>query len=339
MTVMTRRKLMGATLAAGSAAAFGAVPLRARAAEFAYKMGHPFPLTHPVHIHAVKAAELIKKDTDGRVEIEVFGNSQLGLDTQEISQVRTGAIQFFTTGGLILSTLVPAAAINGMGFAFKDYPTVWKALDGDLGAYIRGGFDKVDLHAFEKVWDNGFREVSTSTKPINGPDDLKGLKIRVPVSPLYTSLFQMLGAAPTSINLGEAYSALQTKIVDAQENPLVVFDTAKFYEVQKYISFTNHVWDGSWILANGAAWRALPKNLQDIVAKNINEQGVEQRADSADLNNTLQAELVKKGIVINTPDQQPFREALRKAGFYKSWAEKYGPEAWGILEKSVGQLT
>jgi TRAP-type C4-dicarboxylate transport system substrate-binding protein len=161
----------------------------------------------------------------------------------------------------------------------------------------------------------------------------------VPVSPLYTSLFQMLGAAPTSINLGEAYSALQTKIVDAQENPLVVFDTAKFYEVQKYISFTNHVWDGSWILANGAAWRALPKDLQDIVAKNINEQGLAQRADSADLNNTLQAELKQKGIIINTPDQAPFREALRKAGFYKQWAEKYGAEAWGILEKSVGQLT
>ncbi len=105
-------------------------------------------------------------------------------------------------------------------------------MDGDLGAYDRDAFAKAGLHAFDRVWDNGFRQMTTSTKPIATPQDLVGLKIRVPVSSIYTSLFKALGAAPTSINLGEVYSSLQTHICDGQENPLIVVDTTKFYEVQ-----------------------------------------------------------------------------------------------------------
>ena len=148
--------------------------------------------------------------------------------------------------GLILATLVPAASINGIGFAFPDYDTVWKAMDGDLGAYIRGEITKANLVVMDKIWDNGFRQTTSSTKPINGPDDLKGFKIRVPVSPLWTSMFKAFDAAPASINFSEVYSALQTKIVEGQENPLAIISTAKLYEVQKFCSLTNHMWDGFW---------------------------------------------------------------------------------------------
>ena len=100
---------------------------------------------------------------------------------------------------LILATLVPAASINGLGFIFPDYDAVWKAMDGELGAYIRSQIAKAGLVPFEKIWDNGFRQITTSTKPINTPDDLKGFKIRVPVSPLWTSLFKALEAAPAKV--------------------------------------------------------------------------------------------------------------------------------------------
>ena len=100
-------------------------------------------------------------------------------------------------------------------------------MDGDLGAYIRQQIAKANLVAMDKIWDNGFRQITSSTKPINTPDDLKGFKIRVPVSPLWTSMFKAFEAAPTSINANEMYTALQTKVVDGQENPVSVVETFK----------------------------------------------------------------------------------------------------------------
>jgi tripartite ATP-independent transporter DctP family solute receptor len=312
---------------------------RARAAEFEYKMGHPFPQTYPIHVHAVAAADAIRQRTGGRVDIQVYGNSQLGGDTDMISQVRSGALQLYSSGGLILSSLVPVASINGMGLAFDSYETVWRAMDGDLGAHIRAAFAKAGLHAFDKCWDNGFRQVSSSTHPIKTPEDLKNFKIRVPVSPLYTSLFKALGGSPTSINFTETSSALQTRIVDGQENPIALVSAAKLYEVQKYVSLTNHVWDGSWVLMNAKAWAALSPDLQAIVAASFDEAAVAERAASESASKTVQADLTQKGLAFNTVESRPFRETLRAAGFYKSWAEKYGPETWGLLEKYVGKLT
>jgi tripartite ATP-independent transporter DctP family solute receptor len=256
-----------------------------------------------------------------------------------LSQIRSGGVEFFTLSGLILATLVPAASINGIGFAFPDYDTVWKAMDGDLGAFVRGEIGKAGLVVMDKIWDNGFRQTTSSTKPITGPDDLKGFKIRVPVSPLWTSMFKAFDAAPASINFSEVYSALQTKIVEGQENPLAIISTAKLYEVQKFCSLTNHMWDGFWFLANRRAWEKVPEDIRTIVAKNINAAAVNERADVAKLNAGLQQDLAGKGLVFNKPEAAPFRDKLRSAGFYAEWKGKYGEQAWELLEKSVGKLS
>lgn len=336
---LTRRQAL--TYGAVAATMLGAPGIirRAQAAEFTYKFGHGFPLVHPFHVYLQAAADQIREKSSGRFEMQIFGNNQLGGDTQMLSQVRANAIQFFEGGGIILSILVPEASLSGIGFAFSDYDKVWAALDGDVGAYIRGGFEKLKLHPFEHMWDNGFRQVSTSVGPINTPADFKGLKLRVPPGELYTSLFRSLEAAPTSINLAETYSALQTKIVSGQENPLVVFDAAKYYEVQKYVSLTSHVWDGVWLFANGQAWAALPPDLQKIVADSLNESGLQQRAKIAESNKALETSLVSKGIAFNRPDPTPFRDKLRSAGFYKEWSSHYTAEGWAALEKYVGSLT
>ena len=311
---------------------------RAQAARFTYKYANNLPETHPMNIRAREMAAAIKAETDGRFDLLIFPSSQLGSDTDTLSQVRSGGVEFFTLSGLILSTLVPAASINGMGFAFPDYATVWNAMDGDLGAYIRAQIAKVNLLAMDKIWDNGFRQTTTSTKPIVTPDDMRNMKLRVPPSPLWTSMYRAFDAAPTSINFNEVYSALQTKVVDGQENPLAIIATAKLNEVQRYCSLTNHMWDGFWFLANRRAWERLPEDVRTIVAKHINAAGLREREDTAKLNGTLQQELAGKGLVFNQTDPAPFRDKLRAAGFYTEWKGRYGEEAWSILEKSVGQL-
>ena len=331
------RRLAAASLAALPLAAIRTRP--AGAAEFSYKFANNLPVTHPLNRRAGEAAERILKATDGRVEIRVFPSSQLGSDTDTLSQLRSGAVEFFTLSGLILSTLVPAASINGVGFAFKDYDQVWPAMDGKLGELVRAEIAKRGLVAMERIWDNGFRQTTTSTKPVATPADLRGMKLRVPVSPLWTSMFAVLGAAPASINFNEVYSALQTRIVDGQENPLAIVETAKLYEVQRFCSLTNHMWDGYWFLANRRAFERLPKDAQEIVSREINRSALEERADVAKLNGELQGKLTGAGLQFNPVDAGAFRDQLRTAGFYKEWRGKYGEEAWAVLEASVGSLS
>lgn len=338
--IVSRRTLLKSSAAATVMAGVGA-PLVARAqqAEFVYKFANNLPDTHPINVRSREMSAAIKQETNGRVDIQIFPSNQLGSDTDTLSQLRSGGVEFFTLSGLILSTLVPAASINGIGFAFPDYPAVWKAMDGDLGEYIRGQITKANLVVMDKIWDNGFRQTTSSTKPIKTPDDYKGFKIRVPVSPLWTSMFKAFDASPASINFNEVYSALQTKIVEGQENPLALIATAKLYEVQKYCSLTNHMWDGYWFLANRRAWERLPADVRTIVAKNINGSAMKAREDTEKLNANLQAELAGKGFIFNQPDLGPFRDKLKQAGFYAEWKGKYGDEAWAILEKNAGKLT
>jgi tripartite ATP-independent transporter DctP family solute receptor len=291
-----------------------------------------------MNTRAQEMADAIKNETSGRVEITIFPSSQLGSDTDMLSQVRSGAIEFFTLSGLILSTLVPASSITGIGFAFENYDAVWKALDGELGAHVRAQIAKANLVAMDKIWDNGFRQITSSTKPIQTAEDLKGFKIRVPVSPLWTSMFKAFDSSPASINFNEVYSALQTRIVDGQENPLAIIATAKLNEVQKYCSITNHMWDGFWFLANRKAWEKLPENLRGVVAKHINAAGMKERADVAALNASLQKDLTAAGMLFNDTKPDSFRDRLRKAGFYAEWKGKFGNEAWALLEKYSGKL-
>jgi TRAP-type transport system periplasmic protein len=338
MTVTRRKLIQGAAIAAAATAA----PVKlafGQSAQFTYKFANNVPLTHPLNVRAKAAADAIRNETNGRLDIQIFPSSQLGSDTDTLSQLRAGGVEFFTLSGLILSTLVPGAALNGVGFAFPDYAAVWRAMDGDVGAYVRSQIAKPNLVAMDQIWDNGFRQTTTSTKPINGPEDLRGLKIRVPVSPMWTSMFKAFDSAPASINASEMYTALQTKVVDAQENPLSVISIFKLYEVQKYCSLTNHMWDGFWFLANRRAWERLPAPIREIAAKHLNAAAVAQRADMATLNSNLQQEIASKGMVFNTPRTEPFRDKLRSAGYYAEWKTKFGDEAWSILERSTGKLS
>ncbi len=335
---ITRRSALRTLSTLPAAGIVTALPRMARAAEFTYKYGNNLPVTHPLNVRAQEAMDRILKETNGRVDIKIFPNNQLGGDTDMLAQVRSGGIEFFTPSALVIATLVPVAAINAIGFAFSDYGQVWSAMDGKLGAHVREAIGKTRLYAFEKMWDNGFRQTTSSKAPVTSAKDLDGLKIRVPVSPLSISMFKSLGASPASLQFSEVYSSLQTKIVDAQENPLPIIQVAKLYEVQKFASLTNHIWDGYWFVANGRAWDRLPPDLRTIVAAAINESGMKQREDIRKLNESVVSDLQGKGLAINRPAPETFRAKLRESGFYGEWKGRFGDEAWGLLEQTVGKL-
>src|SRR4051794_36972497 len=213
-----------------------------------------------------------------------------------LSQVRSGALEFFSVSGVAgLSTLIPAGAMYGIGFAWPDYPTVWRAMDGELGALLRKQINAAGIFVMDRIWNSGFRQMTTRSTPITRPEDLAGLKMRVPVSTLWTSMFSALGAFPTSINLSEVYSALQTKVVDGQENPLVTISTTKFYEVQKYCSLTNPMGAGYGFLGTRRAWERLPAGIKEVVSRHINDAALRQRADVEGLGNSLRTELQGQG--------------------------------------------
>jgi tripartite ATP-independent transporter DctP family solute receptor len=332
---LTRRQ----TLAAAAALPlFSIVSRRANAAEFTYKFATGQDPSHPVNKRAQEAIDRIRDATGGRLEIKLFPANQLGSDTDLLSQIRNGGVEFFNQASTVLSTLVPAAGIINTGFAFHDYNEVWKAMDGPLGTYVRAQIEKVGLLTMSKPWDNGFRNVTTSTKPVKTPDDLKGMKLRVPAAPMLSSLFTALGASPTPINFNEVYSALQTKLVEGQENPLAIISSARLYEVQKYCSLTNHVWDAYWILGNRKAVERLPKDIQEIVRREIDKAATDERADIAALSVSLRTDLATKGVQMIEPDKKAFKDTLAKGTFYKDLRAKFGDEAWKLLQDSVGTL-
>lgn len=336
---ISRRSFLKTTVTASAALPlFGILSRPANAAEFNYKMATGQDPTHPVNIRAQEALNRIREATNGRLHIKLFPQNMLGSDTDLLAQVRSGAIEFFNQSSSVLATFVPAAGIVNTGFVFQNYNDVWRALDGDLGSYIRSEITKRKVVSVCKAWDNGFRHVSTSNRPIKSAADLKGLKIRVPQAPILTSLFQALASGPAPINFNELYSSLQTKVVEGQENPLPIISTAKLYEVQKYISMTGHVWDGYWILGNRHAWTNLPEDIRTIVENEFNRSAMDERADIARLSLSLRQDMEKKGVTFVDPDLASFRENLKKTTFYADWKTKFGPEAWGLLEKYVGKL-
>lgn len=338
-TTVTRRDITRALLA-GSALVLGGspfVPARAQNVKYKLRYGTAFPASHPGAVRIKEASTAIAKETNGEVDLQVYPDSQLGSEPDMFSQTRFGALDFMSTSG-VNQTVVPVGGINAIAFAFENYDKVWAAMDGDLGDYVRAQFAKIGVFAFPKVLDNGFRNITSGSKPINGPDDLKGFKIRVPGNQLWVTTFTALGASPTPVNFGELYAALQTHLVDGQENPLALIDSAKLYEVQKYIALSGHIWDGHYIFASQKRWNSLPSDVRTVIEKNLSDAAVKERGDIVVMNKDLVDKLTKAGVIFNTPDKQPFRDKLKAAGFYTEWKGKFGNDAWSLLEKYSGPL-
>lgn len=328
--------MLAATLA--GAAAIGIVRSPGRAAQFSYKLANDQPPSHPLTSMSLQAAEKVRIASNGELEIHVFPSGILGGDPQLVAQTRSGAIELLQIGNNVLASTVPAAALEGIPFAFTSYAQLMGVANGPLGAYIGTAAQAFGLRRFSGSWYGGAFQVQNSLRPIVVPGDLKGLKLRVPAGPIDVATFKAFDALPTVVTLSEVYTALQTHLVDGIEVPLATVENFKFYELVKYVSMTSHSHLNYLMLANADAWSALPARLQAIVDREFNAAALAASAAMAASQTTAEATLRSRGLTFNRPAIEPFRRVIRDAGLYQQWRDAYDPAGWAILEKAIGKL-
>jgi len=329
-TTFSRRRFL-----IGSAAAAMLASNRSKAADIRYRLGLSQPVDSPNYIRLKEMADNVRAETAGRMQIDLYPAGQLGSDNVMLAMLQKNEMEMYM-GGNVFGPLVAVTEMPGLPFVFKNSEEVFTALDGDLGEYIRGELSAKGIYAFSRGFDNGFHHLTTSTKPIRSVDDLVGMKIRTPVQKMTVDFFETLGAKPMTFTLSQLYQVCKDRTVDGQTDPLGLILLLKLYEVQTYLSLTNHWWSGFTLTANAQAWKALPPDIQLIVEKHADAAALAQRKDIEKLNGEALGALRGKGMMVNDADTSGFREPL--GAFYARWKGIYGATAWALLESRVGKL-
>ena len=335
----TRRQFVGGAVLGSASLLVRPLTVFAQSgtSEFRFTQYHNQTAESSLHKRLSEMWTVVTKETGGRVEAQVFplNNNVAGSDPAALKMLVAGEIQFFTLMGGVLGAVVPVAEIQQVPFAFRNAPHAHKVVDGPLGAYIREEAATKGIHMFPvAAFDNGMRQITPVTKPVRVPDDLKGMRMRVPAGAMFDDMFKTLGCIPVTINSIDIYAALKAGKADAQENPLALVDLYKLYEVVKYVSMTNHMWSGFNQMAHLPTWQKLPADIRTIIDRNVTRAVRLQRQDQESANGRLRAELTTRGLIFNDVDQAPFRRAL--TGFYAEWKAKLGPKCWSLLEQAVG---
>lgn len=321
-----------------SAAAAAMVPIkRASAAAFNFKLANDMPPADPMNVRLGAAIKDIDRESNGRLSIRLFPSSQLGTISEELNQVRSGALELYCCGYGNQIPVAPLAGMNSLAFIWSGYEAIWPAMDGELGAFLAAEVAKTGtIQHVSKPFNVGFRQTTSGRTPIRTPEDLKGFKVRVPPAPILATLFTELGASPVNLSLGELYPALQTGLVEGSDNPLWTLAAMRIYEVQKHVTITNHSWDAFVMVANNRAWARLPEELQQLASKHFSLAAVAQREDVAKLEIEAEARLQANGMTVFRPPPALFRTALSKTDYYQTWRQKFGPEGWAVLQRTAG---
>ena len=271
-------------------------------------LGHGAAPDNPRHIASLKFAEIVKAKTNGQVEVTVSPSGQLGTDPALITAVRSGAVDITANSQGAFANVVPEYAAFGMPFLFADLPSAWKVMDGPVGKELA---DKTAEKGMVVLgyWDNGIRHMSNSKRPLNTPEDMKGLKMRTPPDAVTVDIMTAVGAQAQQIAFTELYVALQQGVVDGQENPLVNIRSAKLYEVNKFISLTGHKYEMTPFVMNKRSFDGLSEANKKAVMEAAAEATKLQRNLAQDADNKLEAELKSLGAVINRSNKAAFEKA------------------------------
>jgi len=287
----------------------------------------------PQNVQAKKVADAITKDSKGRIQAKVFDSGQLGQTTGLLDAIKTNAgVQATIT--VIASDVCPQTGLFLQPYVFTDRAHAYSALDGPTAKKI---FQECQPNGFRipAAWDSGFRQVTTSKRPINSVADLKGLKIRVPPGALWVDTFKGFGANPTPMAVGALYSALQQEVGDGREQPIPNIYAGELMDVQKYLAITNHMYGPAFVIVSQAWWAGLPPELQRIVDHDIQAGTRPERALSEQLETSELKEFTDKyQMTVTHPDLAAFAAAT--ATVRRDQGAKFPPDLMAGILKDAG---
>lgn len=268
--------------------------------------------TQPTHIYNLAAdyfAKIVAEKTGGEIEVQVFPAAQLGSERDMVEGLQLGSLEMTLTSTGPMGNFVPQVKLFNLPFLFKDRESCYRVLDGEIGTQISDRFVKVGIRSLG-WFENGFRNITNSKRAVNSPDDMKGVKIRVMEDDVFILTMKAMGASPLPMAFGELYTALEQKTVDAQENPLAVIHSSRFFEVQKYLAMTGHFYSPAVLLISEMTWKSLSPEHQKIVADAAAKARDYERGLSLKADQELEAACKKEGMAITHPDKAPFAAAV-----------------------------
>jgi tripartite ATP-independent transporter DctP family solute receptor len=278
------------------------------------KWAHVYETSEPFHKYSVWAGEEIKKRTNGKYEVQVFPASSLGKEADINQGLTLGTVDIILSGASFAGRTYAPLAVSYFPFIFRDAEHQLKYAKSDVFKELAKGYDDKSGNHITALTYYGARQVTSSAaRPVAKPEDMKGLKIRVPDAPAYLAFPKALGANPTPIAFAEVYLALQNGTVDAQENPLPTIEAKKFYEVQKNISLTGHIVDSLLTIVSGQLWGKLSADEKKIFTEVMQEAAEKTGREIIASEARLVEEFKKKGNNVITVDKNAFREAVLKS--------------------------
>lgn len=287
------------------------------------KLGHAVAVEHPYHLGAVKFSELVAQRTKNRVKIDVYPSTQLGNERDMVEGLQLGTIDLVVTSTGPLGGFVPKMFVVDLPFLFRDREHAYKVLDGPNGKDLFDAFSAKGIKGLA-FWENGFRQITNNVRPIEKPEDLKGIKIRTMENKVHLASFKAFGASPTPMAWSEVYTALQQKTIDAQENPIAIIYFQKISEVQKHLALTGHFYSPTPLLMSLKAFNGLPTGFQKIFVDTAIECATYERNLLRDNEAKQITELKAKGMQVTTPNKKPFQDAA--ASVYKEFESQFGKE-------------
>ncbi|MFD1927406.1 DctP family TRAP transporter solute-binding subunit [Sporosarcina siberiensis] len=299
------------------------------------QLGHALSEGTPASDLINDMAEKISEKTEGRVEIDVFPNSQLGSETEMLEQVQLGTMESAAIMVGTMQSLDMKMAIEDLPYMWKDIEHAREAYKGEFGEYLAKVMDEKGMKKIGYVeW--GFRHITNNKKPIVTPEDVEGLKIRVAQSKLRIDAFEELNALPTAMAFSEVYGALQQGALDAQENPLANIVAPKFNEVQKYLSLTGHFYNTIMMVVDNGTWDKISSEDQKVILEESERISKEVQVKNDEVELEYIEELKSKGMLVNDDvDTNAFREKMLPV--YEEWEKDvFGKELMDIYRDASG---
>lgn len=295
------------------------------------KLGHTGVIGHFYQEGSEEFARLVNEKTNGVVTVEIYPSDQLGNQRSSVEGAQIGTQDMVLTSSMILANFDESIGVFDLPFLFPDRETAYKAMDGEVAKEIEAKFEAKGL-VFLGWWENGFRHITNAKRAIEKPEDLKGLKIRVPESAVYIDTFTALGASATPISMGELFSALQLKTVDGQENPAGHVITQKFFEVQDFISLTGHFYTAEPLVMSKIVFDKMTPEVQQALKEAGKEAGEFERKRSAELEQDYLKQIEETGMTITKPDLKPFQDAVKPV--MEKYQAVYGENLTKLLNLS-----